>query len=176
MSRNPPKVRAFLASGLPLLLADRVTKSLAFEYLQPIAIPHQLFGSVVRLTLLLNRDAAMNLTLGAWSRWGFAAIAVIGVVVVVRLLRASPPAARFRGVALGLIAAGATGNLIDRLRWDRGVVDFIDRRHRPAPVLDVQHRRFGRHDRRGAARYRVFARAAPEGFPAADVADFGGPG
>lgn len=126
MSRNPPKVRAFLASGLPLLLADRVTKSLAFEYLQPIAIPHQLFGSVVRLTLLLNRDAAMNLTLGAWSRWGFAAIAVIGVVVVVRLLRASPPAARFRGVALGLIAAGATGNLIDRLRWDRGVVDFID--------------------------------------------------
>jgi signal peptidase II len=126
MSRNPPKVRAFLASGIPLLLADRVTKSLAFDHLQPIAIPHQLVGNVLRLTLLLNRDAAMNLTLGAWSRWGFAAIAVIGVVLVVRLLRTSSPGARLRGVALGLIAAGAIGNLIDRLRWDRGVVDFID--------------------------------------------------
>jgi signal peptidase II len=121
-----PKVRAFLAAGIPLLLADRASKSLAFDYLQPIAIPHQLFGNVVRLTLLLNRDAAMNLTLGAWSRWGFAAIAVAGVIVVVRLLRVSPPEARLRGIALGLIAAGAIGNLIDRLRWDRGVVDFID--------------------------------------------------
>jgi signal peptidase II len=121
-----PKVRAFLASGIPLLLADRVSKWLAFDDLQPIAIPHPLFGNVVRLTLLLNRDAAMNLTLGAWSRWGFAAIAIVGVIVVVRLLQVSPPAARFRGIALGLIAAGAIGNLIDRLRWDRGVVDFID--------------------------------------------------
>lgn len=121
-----PKARAFLAAGVPLLLADRVSKSLAFDYLQPIAIPHQVFGNVVRLTLLLNRDAAMNLTLGAWSRWGFAAIAVVGVIVVVRLLRVSPPEAGFRGVALGLIGAGAIGNLIDRLRWDRGVVDFID--------------------------------------------------
>ena len=120
------KVRAFLAAGVPLLLADRASKWLAFAYLQPIAVPHRLLGNVVRLTLLLNRDAAMNLTLGAWSRWGFAAIAIIGVIVVVRLLQVSPPAARFRSVALGLVAAGAIGNLIDRLRWDRGVVDFID--------------------------------------------------
>jgi signal peptidase II len=28
--------------------------------------------------------------------------------------------------ALALVAGGAAGNLIDRLRWDRGVVDFID--------------------------------------------------
>jgi signal peptidase II len=28
--------------------------------------------------------------------------------------------------ALGLIAGGALGNLLDRLRWDRGVVDFVD--------------------------------------------------
>jgi signal peptidase II len=28
--------------------------------------------------------------------------------------------------ALVLIVAGAIGNLVDRLRWDGGVVDFID--------------------------------------------------
>jgi signal peptidase II len=31
-----------------------------------------------------------------------------------------------RTVALGLVTAGAIGNLIDRLRSDRGVIDFID--------------------------------------------------
>jgi signal peptidase II len=121
-----PKVQSFLVAGLPLLLADRVSKVLAYADLQPLGIPHQVIDDVVRLTLLLNRDAALNLSLGAWSRWGFAFIAVVGVIVVVRMLRLSQPQARLRGMALGLIAAGAIGNLIDRLRWDRGVVDFID--------------------------------------------------
>ena len=122
----PPKVRAFLLAGIPLLLADRVSKSLAYADLQPFGIPHQLIGNVLQFTLLLNRDAALNLSLGGWSRWGFATIAVIGVIIMVRLLWLSHPGAWFRGLALGLIAAGAIGNLIDRLRWDRGVVDFID--------------------------------------------------
>jgi signal peptidase II len=29
-------------------------------------------------------------------------------------------------VAVALVCGGAIGNLIDRLRWSRGVVDFID--------------------------------------------------
>ncbi len=32
---------------------------------------------------------------------------------------------RFRIFALSLVLTGALGNLIDRVRWDRGVVDFI---------------------------------------------------
>ena len=32
----------------------------------------------------------------------------------------------WQGAALGLVTGGALGNLVDRLRWDRGVVDFID--------------------------------------------------
>lgn len=121
-----PKTRAFLAAAIPLLAADRISKSLAFSSLQPIGIPHQVLGNGVRLTLLLNRDAAMSFSLGPWSRWGFAAIAVTGIAVVLRLLFVSAADARARGVALGLIAAGALGNLVDRLRWNRGVVDFID--------------------------------------------------
>jgi signal peptidase II len=120
------KTRYFLGVGIPLVLADRLTKVIAYAELQPPGIPHKLIGSVVRFTLLFNRDAAMNLTLGPWSRWGFAGIAVIGIGVMVHLLRNSPPDARLRAMALGMIAAGAAGNLIDRLRWDRGVVDFID--------------------------------------------------
>ncbi|MGH7524293.1 MAG: signal peptidase II [Gemmatimonadales bacterium] len=125
-SLRAPKTRAFLASAIPLLAADRISKSLAYARLQPIGIPHQVIGNGVRFTLLLNRDAAMNLSLGPWSRWGFAAIAVIGIAVVLRLQFVSAEDARSRGIALGLIAAGALGNLIDRLRWSGGVVDFID--------------------------------------------------
>src|SRR5579872_1208021 len=112
-----PKTRAFITAGLPLLLADRLTKIIAYATLEPPGIPHRVLGEAARFTLVLNRDAAMNLTLGPWSRWGFAAIAAVGIVVMVQLLRRAPASARFTGAALGLIAAGAAGNLIDRVRW-----------------------------------------------------------
>ncbi|HEY3934567.1 MAG TPA: signal peptidase II [Gemmatimonadales bacterium] len=121
-----PRTRAFIVAGLPLLIADRLTKVLAYADLEPPSIPHRVVGEAARLTLVFNRDAAMNLTLGPWSRWGFAAIAVVGIIVMLQLLRQAPAGARFTGAALGLIAAGAAGNLIDRVRWDRGVIDFID--------------------------------------------------
>lgn len=121
----PPKVRAYLAALVPVLLVDRVTKALALAQLQP-GIPREFVGKAVRFTLVFNRNAAMDITLGPWSRWGFAIIAIVGVVVMLRLLRLSAPSDRLRAAALGLISAGAIGNLIDRLRWDRGVIDFID--------------------------------------------------
>jgi signal peptidase II len=120
-----PRHRAFLAAFLPVLLVDRATKALALGHL-PLGIPREVVGEVVRLTLVFNRNAAMNITLGPWSRWGFAGIAVVGVIVMLRLLRLSAPSDRLRAAALGLISAGAIGNLIDRLWSDRGVIDFID--------------------------------------------------
>src|SRR5258705_2211813 len=40
--------------------------------------------------------------------------------------RSAPVGDRFRQLALGLVAGGAAGNLIDRIRSARGVVDFLD--------------------------------------------------
>jgi signal peptidase II len=40
--------------------------------------------------------------------------------------RTSPLGDSFRQLALGLVAGGAAGNLIDRVRSERGVVDFLD--------------------------------------------------
>jgi signal peptidase II len=42
------------------------------------------------------------------------------------MFREAHPEDRWQATALGLIVGGALGNLLDRLRWDRGVVDFID--------------------------------------------------
>ncbi|MGH7581713.1 MAG: signal peptidase II [Gemmatimonadales bacterium] len=123
---HAPKVRVFLATAVPLLVIDRVSKMMAYGGLQPIGIPHDLLGTVVRFTLMLNREAAMNITLGGWSRWGLAAIAVAGIALVLVWLRATPAHDATRAAALGLIAGGAAGNLVDRIRWEHGVVDFID--------------------------------------------------
>jgi signal peptidase II len=70
--------------------------------------------------------AAFGLHLGPWSRWIFLVIAVLAVVLLYRLARSSPPRDWLRQVSCGLVAGGAAGNLVDRIRTGRGVVDFID--------------------------------------------------
>jgi signal peptidase II len=117
---------AFVVGLIPLLALDQLTKRVAFAELQPPGVPREIIGGTLRLTLVYNRDAAMNLSLGGWSRWGFATIAVIGIILLSRMLRRLPPEAWGRALAIGMVSAGAAGNLLDRLRWDRGVIDFID--------------------------------------------------
>lgn len=121
----PPKGRAYIAVLVPLLLLDRATKIVAVAKLA-VDTPQSVLGNTLRFTLVYNRNAAMDITLGAWSRWGFAAIAVVGVFVMLRWLRAAQPGDLLRAAALGAVSAGAMGNLIDRLLSGRGVIDFID--------------------------------------------------
>jgi signal peptidase II len=73
-----------------------------------------------------NPGAAFGLHLGPYSRWIFFAVAAFAVVLLNRMSRTTPVGDRFRQLALGLICGGAAGNLIDRIRSARGVVDFID--------------------------------------------------
>jgi signal peptidase II len=68
----------------------------------------------------------MGLFLGAYSRVGLAVVAVVALAVLGTLYRRSPSGDPWRAAALALVAGGAVGNLLDRLRSARGVVDFID--------------------------------------------------
>jgi signal peptidase II len=120
------KLRLFAPILAGWLALDVVTKQLALAVLQPPGVPHQVLGDVVRFTLSFNRGAALGMSLGEWSRPAFTAISLAMLVVLWHLYRTTAPADRLRTVVLALITAGALGNLIDRLRWDRGVVDFID--------------------------------------------------
>jgi signal peptidase II len=121
-----PRIRAFLVTSLPVLLADAATKALAVRLLRPAHVPHDVLGSWLRLTLGFNRQGALGLTLGAWSRPVLAGGAVVALGAVAVLLRRGDANDRPRAVALRLLAAGAAGNLWDRLRWGGGVVDFLD--------------------------------------------------
>ena len=109
-----------------LVLADCTTKQVAAERLEPEHVPHEVLGDVVRFTLAYNPGASFSVSLGEHSRWILAALAfgVLGVLMV--QYRRAAAHDRMLALALGFVVAGACGNLLDRLRRPRGVVDFID--------------------------------------------------
>jgi len=121
-----PKARRFWPLFALVLLTDCATKRAAEMHLLPAHVPHEFIGEIVRLTLAYNPGAAMSLSLGAHSRIGFSLLALGALVVMGYLYRRTAPGDRDAAAGLALIAAGSVGNLLDRLRSPRGVVDFID--------------------------------------------------
>lgn len=121
-----PKAALFWPLLAAVLALDVTTKSLAVAYLAPQYVPHEVLGDAVRLTLAYNPGASFGIGVGTYSRVVFTALAVMALVILGRLYRSAARDDRARGVALALICAGALGNMLDRVRSPRGVVDFID--------------------------------------------------
>jgi signal peptidase II len=109
-----------------VVLVDVITKGVAERQLLPRGIPHEVLGNGLRFTLVYNPGAAFGLNLGPQSRWIFAALTLVALVILARLYRTTRPGYMTRTVALALVCAGALGNLFDRVRSFFGVVDFID--------------------------------------------------
>lgn len=120
------KSAAFWAPAALLILADCGTKELAVEHLSPPHVPHEVIGTVIRFTLAYNPGAAFSMSVGSHSRLVFTLLAAVVTVILFRLYRATPARDAWQAVALALVAGGAVGNALDRLRSARGVVDFID--------------------------------------------------
>ena len=116
----------FWGAAVVILALDVVTKWLAVRHLSPPHVPHSVIGDVFRLTLAYNTGAAFSMHVGPYSRYIFGAFALIALVVLWNLYRRSHPSERLLSVGLGLAWGGAAGNLVDRIRWPHGVVDFID--------------------------------------------------
>ena len=104
---------------------DVLTKLLVQHSLHELE-PKRIFGEYVRFTLVYNRGAAFSMSLGSQSRWIFGSFALIALYILWKLYRQSAPRERARALALGFAWGGAAGNLIDRIREPRGVVDFVD--------------------------------------------------
>ncbi|MEO8198911.1 MAG: signal peptidase II [Gemmatimonadota bacterium] len=120
------RTRWFWALAAGMLLTDCATKRVAELELAPANISHPVMGDVVRLTLAYNQGSAMSLWTGPDARLLLSLFAVIAVAVILRLYQLTPPTQRLRIAGLALVAGGAAGNLLDRIRSGRGVVDFID--------------------------------------------------
>ncbi len=109
-----------------IVLADAFTKLVAVDRLAPVHTPHPVIGEWLRWTLVYNPGAAFGFHLGPWSRWIFVVLTFVALGVLWSMYRSSASDQRMKVLALASIASGAIGNLIDRLRSPRGVVDFID--------------------------------------------------
>ncbi len=106
-----------------LIFIDQITKHYAVVYLKNQE-PIKLIDGVFELNYLENRGAAFGMLQN--QKFFFIFIAVIILTVIIYVLYKTPNQKKYTKlhIALVLIAAGAIGNMIDRLRLEY-VVDFL---------------------------------------------------
>jgi len=121
-------MKALIAWPLMLVVVavDVITKAMAVSQLPPNGDSVPVFGDAVRFALVYNPGAAFGLYLGSYSRWIFMALTIGALIILRRLYVQCQGDDRVRALAIAMVASGAVGNLIDRLRTELGVVDFID--------------------------------------------------
>ena len=107
-----------------VVVLDFITKQIAVATLSRGSVP--VLGDWLVLRLVYNPGAAFGIHVGDQSRWVFTVLALAALVVLGAMVRQTRPDQWFRLTALALVCGGAVGNLGDRLRSGRGVVDFID--------------------------------------------------
>lgn len=120
--------RKLIVSGTVLagvLALDLFTKWLVQQTFRP----HEsvsVWGDFFRLTYIFNPGAAFGLHVGPHSRIIFLILSLVALGVLVLMFRSTPDERTGRLIAIGAIAGGALGNIVDRIRSSAGVVDFLD--------------------------------------------------
>ena len=117
--------RLFWPILIAVVASDVVTKALVVKTLAEREA-HSIVGDWLRFTLVYNPGAAFGLHVGDHSRWVFMALTVGALIILGRLYFTTSPGDRARVTSLALVCGGAVGNLIDRVRSEKGVVDFLD--------------------------------------------------
>lgn len=102
---------------------DLLTKRWALDTL--VLESRELFGGLLPLTLAFNKGAAFGMRIGEDSRWFFIPVTIIALILLGVLYKQAEERDFLRIGAISLVVSGAVGNLYDRVRWDRGVVDFL---------------------------------------------------
>jgi signal peptidase II len=85
----------------------------------------EFMGGYIPLTLAFNKGAAFGISIGDDSRWLFVPLSILALGLLFHILHLSEKKDYLRILACSSVIAGALGNLFDRVRWTRGVVDFI---------------------------------------------------
>ena len=115
--------RVMLVAMAATLVADQLSKWIVIETLGRDAPRHrwELAGRYLALEYVENTGAAFGLFAG--RVWLLSLIAITVSVLVVYLLRGARHDP-LQSVALGLVAGGALGNIVDRVRLNH-VTDFL---------------------------------------------------
>ncbi len=119
------KAVTFWSIAIGITVLDFITKQIAESSLQR-GQPVEVLGDVLRFTLGYNTGIAFGLSLGGASRWLLVAVTLLTMGLIFWLFRSVDARHKLQIIAFGLIMGGATGNLLDRIFGDHGVIDFID--------------------------------------------------
>lgn len=106
-----------------LVIADQLTKHLAVVRLKNQAA-YNLINGILEFNYLENRGAAFGVLQNQKYFFVFVALIFIGVIVFVLIKVPTQKKYYSLNILLVMIAAGAVGNMIDRVLYDY-VVDFI---------------------------------------------------
>ncbi|HIA99392.1 MAG TPA: signal peptidase II [Gemmatimonadetes bacterium] len=117
------KLVIFALTFSPIIILDLVTKRWALEALSYSS--SQLLGGLIPLTLAFNKGAAFGISIGDDSRWFFVPVTIVALALLGGLLKQASKNDLLKIFSISLVISGALGNLYDRVRWSRGVVDFI---------------------------------------------------
>jgi len=123
----------FIAVVAMGLILDRVTKILASSLLVT-GRPSDFIPGIMDFVLVHNTGAAWGMLSGAF--WFFICIALAISIAVIIYILWYPRHTWFEVVSLGLIVAGALGNLYDRLAY-REVTDFFHTLFIEFPVFNI---------------------------------------
>ncbi len=119
-----PGTRGLIGPAVVLLLvvaADQITKLWAVSNLS-LRQPVEIIGTLLQFTLVYNRGGAMGTNFGSVTYYLISSVLILGFVLYYTYTHRHLPRISY---PLGLIASGAIGNIIDRIRLGE-VIDFID--------------------------------------------------
>ncbi len=122
--RGGGKAAYFFAIVLGVLLLDLVSKELVARALPP-GEPVPVVGDYFSLLFIENPGVAFGISLGSHGQWVMIGLSFVALIALGAMYRGTAPADRRRLLAMALIWGGALGNMIDRFRSTRGVVDFL---------------------------------------------------
>ena len=108
-----------------VLVLDIITKALVQRSML-LYEQRDVIGEYVRLTYIFNTGAAFGIHLGPYSRQIFLVLSLVALIALAAMYYYTPISDRLRLASIALICGGAIGNLIDRVRSENGVVDFLD--------------------------------------------------
>ena len=135
MEQKRNHILGFLAGFLVLTALDQWSKSLAVKYLKGKA-PYVVWNGVFELFYSENRGAAFGILQGKQKFFFVIALVVFGIILyAMAKLPANRRYVPFE-LCMTVVAAGAAGNLIDRL-FQGYVVDFLYFKLINFPIFNV---------------------------------------
>src|SRR2546423_12488582 len=137
----PQRADKFWTIFLTTVLVDVTSKRFAVSELSPPYLPHSIIDDVLRFTIAYNPEGAMSFSLGPSSRWWFVLLSMGTLFVLGYMYNQTPREDRIQIASIALICGGAVGNLLDRIRSSRGVVNEVDNSTRRAGTVEQDSNR-----------------------------------